>query len=151
MPLTSIKQTNNQKKKQLFNYVVCPLRKKKCLTHLDDSTTVFYRSSTGKNMSQKKNLSLRHILDILLKFRKFQRKKKANKKGRPINPPNELLLPNKQTVLLVSTYKQVILQCNRLSPCMVVWLCSPLEISYELGLSVEQFTFGGVRLLFLTF
>ena len=73
MPLTSIKQTNNQKKK-LFNYVVCWPRKKKNMPRSSRSIGRLYFTDLlqAKTCSTKKNLSLGHIVDMLLKFQKFQ-------------------------------------------------------------------------------
>ena len=48
-------------------------------------------------MFQKKNLSLGHVLDILLKFRKFQRKKKQTKQNRKANKPTKRALVAQQT------------------------------------------------------
>ena len=76
MPLTSIKQRNNQKKiKQPFNYVVCWLGWKKiCFRHSSRSIRRLYFTDLlqAKTCSKRKNLSLSYILDVLLKFRKFQ-------------------------------------------------------------------------------
>ena len=71
MPLTS----NNQEKKQLFNYVVCWLRKKinNIMLHSSRSTRrLYFTDLLQAKTCLKKNLSLGHILDVLLKFRKFQ-------------------------------------------------------------------------------
>ena len=48
-------------------------------------------------MFQKNNLSLGHILDILLKFRNFQRRKKTNKQNRKTNKPRKRALVSQET------------------------------------------------------
>ena len=49
-------------------------------------------------MFEKKNLSLGHILDILLKFQKFQRKKnKQTKQNRKANKPRKRALVAQET------------------------------------------------------
>ena len=91
-------------------------------------------------MFQKKNLSLGHILDMLLKFRNFQRKKnKQTKQNRKANKPTKRALVAQQTNEFIGLHVYVVYSIvqQALSPCMVLWLCSPLEISFEFGLSVE--------------
>ena len=58
----------------LFNYVVCPLRKKKTmpLSFRQIRRFHFPDLSQAKTCSKKENLNLGHFLDLLLKFRKFQ-------------------------------------------------------------------------------